>query len=113
MLQPFAPGFGTRRCGCESDRIEAEPELELMAPVALNVVCFRYRSPDPDALNAAIVADLQIEGRVAPSLTRLDGAAAIRACIVNHRTGEADVEALVDGVLRLGRAGLSRAVSAA
>jgi aromatic-L-amino-acid decarboxylase len=94
-------------------RIEAEPELELMAPVALNVVCFRYRSPNPDALNAAIVADLQIEGRVAPSLTRLDGAAAIRACIVNHRTGEADVEALVDGVLRLGRAGLSRAVSAA
>jgi aromatic-L-amino-acid decarboxylase len=94
-------------------RIEAEPELELMAPVALNVVCFRYRSPDPDALNAGIVADLQIEGRVAPSLTRLDGAVAIRACIVNHRTEQDDVEALVDGVLALGRAGLSRAASAA
>jgi aromatic-L-amino-acid decarboxylase len=94
-------------------RIEAEPELELLAPVALNVVCFRYRSADPDALNAGIVADLQIQGRVAPSLTRLDGAVAIRAAIVNHRTEEADVAALVDGVLALGRAGASQAASAA
>jgi glutamate/tyrosine decarboxylase-like PLP-dependent enzyme len=94
-------------------RVEAEPELELMAPVELNVVCFRYRSPEPDALNAGIVADLQLAGRVAPSLTRLDGRAAIRAAIVNHRTEAADVEALVDGVLALGRAGLSRGASAA
>lgn len=94
-------------------RIEAEPELELLAPVELNVVCFRYRAEAPDALNAAIVADLQEAGRVAPSLTRLDGAVAIRAAIVNHRTEEADIAALIDGVLALGRAGLSKAASAA
>jgi aromatic-L-amino-acid decarboxylase len=96
-------------------RIAVEPELELMAPVELNIVCFRFVSAglDVSALNADIVADLQVEGRVAPSLTRLDGQTAIRAAIVNHRTEPRDIEALVDGVLSLGRAALSRAASAA
>jgi len=84
-------------------RVEAEPELELMAPVALNVVCFCYRSPDADVLNAGIVADLQVAGQVAPSLTRLDGRTAIRAAIVNHRTERRDIETLVSSVLALGR----------
>jgi glutamate/tyrosine decarboxylase-like PLP-dependent enzyme len=88
-------------------RIEAEPELELLAPVELNVVCFRHRAPDEaaaEALNAAVVADLQLAGRVAPSLTRLGGKTAIRAAIVNHRTEAVDIEALVDGVLAQARA---------
>jgi glutamate/tyrosine decarboxylase-like PLP-dependent enzyme len=89
-------------------RIAAEPELELMAPVALNVVCFRYLAPEPDAINARIVADLQEAGQVAPSLTRLDGAVAIRAAIVNHRTELRDVETLVASVLALGRTASER-----
>jgi len=80
-------------------RVEAAPELELMAPVALNIVCFGYRGAD----NAAIAADLQEAGRVAPSTTTLSGRTAIRAAIVNHRTGIEDIEALVEGVLALGR----------
>ena len=82
-----------------ADRVEASPELELMAPVGLNIVCFGYRGAD----NAAIAADLQEAGRVAPSTTTLDGRTAIRAAIVNHRTGLDDIEALVEGVLALGR----------
>ncbi|THD58929.1 pyridoxal-dependent decarboxylase [Phenylobacterium sp.] len=89
-------------------RIEAEPELELMAPVALDIVCFAYRGAD----NAAIVADLHEAGRVAPSTTTLGGRTAIRAAIVNHRTGPADIEALVDGVLALGRAQLGTSAKA-
>ncbi len=81
-------------------RVEAEPELELLAPVGLNIVCFGYRGGD----NAAICADLQEAGRVAPSTTTLAGRTAIRAAIINHRTGPADIEALVDGVLARGRA---------
>ena len=90
-----------------ADRIAAEPELELAAPVELNVVCFRHRGED--ALNAEIVADLHEQGRVAPSLTRLDGRPAIRAAIVNHRTEAADIEALVDAVLAAGRGRATRA----
>jgi aromatic-L-amino-acid decarboxylase len=81
-------------------RVAAEPELELMAPVGLNIVCFGYRGGD----NAAICADLQEAGRVAPSTTTLGGRTAIRAAIINHRTGLPDIEALVDGVLARGRA---------
>ena len=35
--------------------------------------------------------------------TTIAGHYAIRAAIVNHRTGPADVDALVDAVLRAGR----------
>jgi len=83
--------------------IEAIDELELLAPVELNVVCFRYRGPDPNPLNAAIVEDLHLDGRVAPSLTTLGGKTAIRAAIVNHRTERADIEALITGVIAAGR----------
>ena len=82
--------------------VEAEPRLELAAPVQLNIVCFRYRSRDPDRVNAAIVADLQESGIAAPSATTLNGQIAIRAAIVNHRTGPHDLEALVAGVLKFG-----------
>jgi glutamate/tyrosine decarboxylase-like PLP-dependent enzyme len=85
-------------------RVEASEELELLAPVGLNIVCFGYRGAD----NAAIAADLQEAGRVAPSTTTLNGRTAIRAAIVNHRTGPADIEALVEGVLASGRAQASR-----
>ena len=86
-----------------AERVAAEPELELVAPVTLNIVCFRYVCADPERVNREIVLALYDEGRVAPSATTLDGRYAIRAAIVNHRTGPADVDALVDAVLRAGR----------
>jgi glutamate/tyrosine decarboxylase-like PLP-dependent enzyme len=85
-------------------RIAAEPEMELLAPVPLNIVCFGYRSPDADRLNAEIVTGLHEAGRVAPSLTTIGGRTAIRAAIVNHRTATEDVDALVEAVLIRGRA---------
>ncbi|MDE2007718.1 MAG: glutamate decarboxylase, partial [Rhodospirillales bacterium] len=79
--------------------VAAEPELELMAPVGLNIVCFRYRfGDDSDARNAALVADLQEAGVAAPSTTVIGGRLAIRAALVNHRTRAEDVAALVDAV---------------
>jgi aromatic-L-amino-acid decarboxylase len=84
-------------------RIEAEPKLELMAPVQLNIVCFRYRDAAADAVNAEIVMRLHEAGEVAPSLTDINGRRAIRAAIVNHRTDERDIEALVRATLEAGR----------
>lgn len=81
-------------------RVLAEPRLELLAPVNLNIVCFRYRADD--AVNREIVADIQESGVAAPSSTTLDGRFAIRAAIVNHRTEEADIDALVAAVLDFG-----------
>ena len=83
-------------------RVRAEPRLELLAPVALNIVCFRVRAAmDPDRVNRDVVADLQESGIAAPSTTTVDGKLAIRAAIVNHRTTAADADALVDAILRL------------
>jgi aromatic-L-amino-acid/L-tryptophan decarboxylase len=83
-------------------KIAAEPKLELLAPVQLNIVCFRYRSDDADRVNAEIVVSLHESGIAAPSTTTLDGRLAIRAAIVNHRTDRRDVEALVSAVLEFG-----------
>ncbi|TCT05544.1 pyridoxal phosphate-dependent decarboxylase family protein [Aquabacter spiritensis] len=83
------------------------PRLALLAPVNLNIVCFRYvpaDGSDADALNAEIVADLQEQGIAAPSLTTLSGRTAIRVCLVNHRTRAADLERLVEATLALGAA---------
>jgi aromatic-L-amino-acid/L-tryptophan decarboxylase len=86
------------------DRIAQTPEVELLAPVELNIVCFRFRTPDSDSINAQIVVDLQECGSVAPSTTTINGRVAIRAAIVNHRTSRAEIDTLLDETLALGRA---------
>lgn len=83
-------------------RIKDTPQLELLAPVELNIVCFRYRAEDADTLNAKIVVALQESGIVAPSTTRINGSVAIRAAIVNHRSSRKEMDALVEGVLSFG-----------
>jgi aromatic-L-amino-acid decarboxylase len=93
-------------------RVSDEPELELLAPVPLNIVCFRYRAAPAeglDALNAEIVADIQEAGLAAPSTTSIAGTLAIRAAFVNHRSQETDADALVDAVLAAGRAAVAKA----
>jgi glutamate/tyrosine decarboxylase-like PLP-dependent enzyme len=82
-------------------RIQETPELELMAPAELNIVCFRYRAEN--SVNAEIAIRLQESGVVAPSTTRIGGRTVIRAAIVNHRTSRAEMDALVEGTLAHGR----------
>jgi aromatic-L-amino-acid decarboxylase len=100
--------FGAKRIGrvvertCDLARhlaalIDADPNLELVAPVTLNIVCFRCVGLDDEA-HAELAADLQESGVAAPSTTRIGGRVALRAAIVNHRTGERDVERLVEAV---------------
>ena len=95
----------TRTCelaGYLEARILAEPRLELLAPVQLNIVCFRYRATDANKVNGDIIIDIQESGIAAPSTTVLDGQLAIRAAIVNHRTDISDIDALISAVLQFG-----------
>jgi glutamate/tyrosine decarboxylase-like PLP-dependent enzyme len=92
-------------------RIAATPELELLAPVELNVVCFRYRSEDAQRINPRIAIELQESGVAAPSTTILEGRLAIRAAIVNHRTSEREIGRLVEKTVELGRAMEARAAA--
>ncbi len=105
--------YGTERLGavitrtCHlahtfAEQVRINPALELLAPVALNIVCFRHRGPQPDDLNARIVVALQESGVAVPSTTVIGSALAIRLAIVNHRTRLEDLDALLHQVLRLG-----------
>jgi glutamate/tyrosine decarboxylase-like PLP-dependent enzyme len=97
-----------------SRRIEATPELELLAPVKLNIVCFRHRPPgldenELDAHNLALGEDVLADGRVFFGTTRYEGKIAFRPAIVNWRTTERDVDLLVEVLLELGRKRTGRA----
>jgi len=88
--------------------IASEPALELMAPIGLDIVCFRYNpgglnDEALDALNKEVLIRLQEQGIAAPSYTTLNGRYCLRAAIANHRSTQADFDALVEAVVRLGR----------
>ena len=87
-------------------RVENEPELELLAPVTLNIVCFRYRPPgldeeQLDELNSWLGEAVLADGRVFFGTTRYGGRVAFRPAIVNWRTTERDVDLIVDVLLEL------------
>ena len=93
-------------------KIATSRELELLAPVSLNIVCFRYRGDDPDRLNAKIVVDLHESGIAAPSMTTIGNRLAIRAAIVNHRTEPRDIDALLKAVLKFGATAAAKSYAA-
>jgi aromatic-L-amino-acid decarboxylase len=87
--------------------IAASEDLELLAAVSLNVVCFRFAMPglaevELNRLNQAIVTELQLQGIAAPSTTRIRGRTAIRVALTNHRTTTEDLAILVSAVRRIG-----------
>ena len=83
-------------------QIDQQPQLERMAPVALNIVCFRYRSVDADQVNRRIVIALHESGVAAPSTTSVNGQLVIRVAIVNHRTDADDLQRLLQAIVELG-----------
>jgi glutamate/tyrosine decarboxylase-like PLP-dependent enzyme len=88
--------------------IETHPDLELLAPVPLNVVCFRYApkgasARDLDRINEEILIRLQEGGIAVPSGTVLQGRFALRCANVNHRSRRSDFDALVDAAARIGK----------
>jgi aromatic-L-amino-acid/L-tryptophan decarboxylase len=99
------------------ERLVAEtPDLERMAPVPLSAVCFRFvpasisfGESELNDLNVKILNRVQLGGRVYISNATIHGRFALRACIVNHRTTRADVEAVTDEVVKVGHAILSEA----
>ncbi|MCG8461224.1 MAG: pyridoxal-dependent decarboxylase, partial [Holophagales bacterium] len=94
-----------------TELVDAEPALERLAPVGLNIVCFRYHSPESpertdegwDALNKELLMRLQERGIAAPSSTVIGGRFALRVANTNQRARREDFELLVREVVRLGR----------
>jgi aromatic-L-amino-acid decarboxylase len=91
-----------------ADLIRAEPELELSAPVPLNIVCFRYIAAELDdatldELNKEIVLELQEEGIAVISGTIIKGKYVLHMANCNHRSRREDFDLLVREVIRMGR----------
>ncbi len=96
------------QAGYLAKRVEASSELELVAPVPLNVVCFRFVVPERDdralnALNQELLVRLQESGVAVPNSTRIHGKYCLRAAITNHRTRREDLDLMVREVIALGR----------
>jgi len=88
-----------------ADLIRADPRLELLVEPQLSAVCFRHLPPPhvPAQIhNAALAEAIADDGRIMLAAATVDGVPCLRACIVNHRTDENDVRAIVEVVLDLG-----------
>jgi len=89
-------------------RVDQHPELELMAPADLNIVCLRYRPQgmqerDLNALNQELLLRIQESGIAVPSGTVLEGRYTIRVANTNHRSKPEDFDMLFDSFLHFGR----------
>ena len=89
-----------------TDLVEQNEELELTAPTATNIVCFRFNPGkndlDLDKLNKEILMRLQESGIAAPSYTKLHGKYCLRVANVNHRTTINDFDVLVNEIINIG-----------
>jgi glutamate/tyrosine decarboxylase-like PLP-dependent enzyme len=88
--------------------VRAAPDLELMAPVPLNIVCFRWNDGSGldgetlDAINQEILLQLHERGIAVPSNAVLGGRFCIRVSVTNHRSRREDFELLAGEVRRIG-----------
>jgi len=92
--------------------IEADPDLELVAPVPLNIVCFRFAPKEANRetlnqVNEEILVRIQESGLAVPSGTRIGDKFALRVAITNHRTKTEDFDLIVKAVSKLGSEVLS------
>lgn len=97
--------------------VDDAPDFERLAPVPLSIVCFRYATPsqqaalasrdgeerrratrEVNALNRDLMVSVQTRGDSYVSNAMIGDAFALRACIVNFRTTEADLSRLLDEI---------------
>jgi aromatic-L-amino-acid/L-tryptophan decarboxylase len=89
--------------------IITSPDLELLASGPLTAVCFRYAPEGQgdeqrlDDLNRAIMADVQIGGRIFLAGTDINGKFALRSCALHYALDEGHIQAIVGSVRDAGR----------
>jgi glutamate/tyrosine decarboxylase-like PLP-dependent enzyme len=94
--------------------VQEHQSLQLLAPVPLNVVCFRYiheglDDSELDLLNQKILVELQESGLAVLSGTRIQGNYALHMAHTNHRSRWEDFDMLVEEIVKLGGQLLTKA----
>ncbi|HST42912.1 MAG TPA: aminotransferase class V-fold PLP-dependent enzyme [Conexibacter sp.] len=83
--------------------LSEHPRFELLHEPQLSAVCFRHVSCPDATATAALVRAIERDGRILLAAAELDGRPCLRACFVNHRTSDEDVEAVVEVVDEVAR----------
>jgi len=98
-----------------ADHVEASDSLELLSPVSLGIVCFRFNpggarleDPELETLNEAIQTRVVQSGVAMMSSTRLRDRYSLRLCIMAHETTWDDVLDTLEAIERLGREAVAR-----
>jgi aromatic-L-amino-acid/L-tryptophan decarboxylase len=81
------------------ERIDADPALELLAPVTTTAVCLRI----PGADHQAALQTLLYDGTALLGPAEVRGRSGIRACVTNYRTTPGDVDLVADRLSELAR----------
>jgi glutamate/tyrosine decarboxylase-like PLP-dependent enzyme len=95
----------------EAERfIKGSPNLEMIGPSSLGIVCFRFRSPDAgltleelETLNLGIQDEIVSSGQAMMSSTRLRGEFSLRLSILNYRSTWDDVQETLKAVETIGQ----------
>lgn len=87
--------------------VHSEDKLQIVAPVDLNIVCFRYTNGITDEadlkdINTEILLRIQESGVAVPSDTTIAGKHCLRAAINNHRSKRQDLDLFIETVLQVG-----------
>ena len=88
--------------------VENEPDMELLAPIGMDIVCFRFNpggleEETLNTINKEILMRLQERGIAAPSYTTLHGRYCLRIAIANHRSTQDDFDVLAKKVVSIGQ----------
>ena len=79
--------------------IRQSSDFEMLAPVPLSIFCFRStQATDLNATNERLLTAIQRGGRSYVSNAMLKGRFALRGCVLNYRTTEADMDRLLDDI---------------
>ncbi len=92
-----------------AERVRQSDNLQLMVEPSLSVVCFRF-APKPmrndenklNQLNKRLLEAIQLGGNAFLSSTTINGVFCLRACVINHRSTEQDIDFLVAHVRQTG-----------
>lgn len=100
------------------DHVRKSPDLELLNPASLGILCFRARPGGPElddesleAINRKVLARIFWDGAALISSTQVGGTFSLRLCIINHTTTWDDVRTTLEAAAQFGREALAAADS--
>ena len=98
--------------------VEESTVLEMLAPVALGIACFRVNPENADldkdmleTINKTVLARVFWEDRAFISSTRLGGMLALRMCVINYTTTWNEVHETLETISKFGMESLVQDVS--